>query len=597
MDTPRGFEFAPLIAARTWGCLLVMATLVAANAAAQDFVRVTDPANPLVTDAYESGGGCWIDLVGDGALDLFVANGNLSVQPNTLYRNTRAGTFVRVVTGAVAADGGSSIGGTFGDFDHDGRPDLFVTNRNNFGNFLYRGLGDTLFEKVTAVAPVTDIANSNSSSWVDVDGDGDLDLYVVNFSGADFLYVNSGAPGFSFTRVDTTALTAGGEFSIPGAWADFNGDGLDDLFVGNAGTQNDYLYTNHGHLFFTRTVIADARSTLGASWGDYDNDGWLDLFVAHYTNQKGTLYHNSGPPSFSLVAIDTSIVSNSAGNWVGSGWGDYDNDGNLDLMVANDGANEALYHNAGPPGYGFTKLTTGPVATSSGNSFGCVWGDYDADGQLDLFVANRLNQPNFLFRNLGGTANHWLNLRCAGTQSNASAIGAKVRVWTTIAGEVRGQLREVTGQTGYNSQNLDQHFGMGEATGVDSLRVQWPSGRSELWTNLPADAMQVLTEGTSPVGMARPGAGVPDQLRLRLVSANPTRGGAMLHFALPRAGHARLDWIDLAGRRAGTAFDGWLGAGEHALRAELPAELPAGVVYGRLTHGGRESSVRLVRLR
>ncbi len=179
---------------------LLFMTAFAPGAQAQNFVRVTDPAHPFLTDAYESGGASWIDLVGDGALDVFVANGNLSIQPNTLYRNTRAGSFVRVVTGPVAADGGSSIGGAFGDFDHDGRPDLFVTNRNNFGNFLYRGLGDTLFEKVTAVPPVTDIANSNSSSWVDVDGDGDLDLYVVNFNGPDYLYINSGGPGFTFAR-------------------------------------------------------------------------------------------------------------------------------------------------------------------------------------------------------------------------------------------------------------------------------------------------------------------------------------------------------------------------------------------------------------
>ena len=572
-------------------------TVFAPGTQAQSFVRVTDPANPLVTDAYESGGASWIDLVGDGALDVFVANGNLSIQPNTLYRNTRAGSFVRVVTGPVAADGGSSIGGTFGDFDHDGRPDLFVTNRNNFGNFLYRGLGDTLFEKVTAVPPVTDIANSNSSSWVDVDGDGDLDLYVVNFNGPDYLYINSGGPGFTFARVDTTALTAGAEFSIPGAWADCNGDGLEDFFVGNAGTQNDYLYINHGNLFFTRTVIADAKSTLGASWGDYDNDGWLDLIVAHYTSQKSTLYHNSGPPAFTLVPVDTAVVSNAVGNWVGSGWGDYDNDGYLDLVMADDGANEALYHNAGPPGYGLARITTGPVVSSGGNSFGCVWGDYDADGQLDLLVANRLNQPNFLFHNLGGTANHWLNVRCVGTQSNASGIGAKVRAWTTVAATARGQLREVTGQTGYNSQNLDQHFGLGEATAVDSLRVQWPSGRSEVWKNLTVDAMHVLTEGTSLLAVEVPAGAAPRGLELRIVSANPSAGAAQLRFTLPVAARARVEWLDLAGRRLDAARDEWLATGAHAMRVELPAGTGAGVVFCRLTAAGLSESVRLVRLR
>ena len=137
---------------------LLFMTAFAPGAQAQNFVRVTDPAHPFLTDAYESGGASWIDLVGDGALDVFVANGNLSVQPNTFYRNTRAGSFARVVSGPVAADGGSSIGGTFGDFDHDGHPDLFVTNQNN-----------------------------------------------------------SGAPGFTFARVDTTGLTAGAGRVVLGA--------------------------------------------------------------------------------------------------------------------------------------------------------------------------------------------------------------------------------------------------------------------------------------------------------------------------------------------------------------------------------------------
>ncbi len=571
--------------------------LCASAAGAQVFTRVTDPTNPAVTDALESGGAFWIDLVGDGPLDLFVPNGNLSNQPNTLYRNTRAGSFVRVVTGAITTDGGSSIGGAFGDYDGDGRPDLFVTNRNNFGNFLYRGLGDTLFDKVTAVPPVTDIANSNSSSWVDVDGDGDLDLYVVNFSGPDYLYVNSGAPAFAFTRVDTTALTPGSEFSIPGAWADYNDDGLPDLFVGNAGVQSDYVYTNHGHLWFTRTVIADGRSTLGASWGDYDNDGRLDLIVAHYQNQKSTLYHNGGPPAFTLVPQDTALVSTLPGFWVGTAWGDYDDDGWLDLVMADDGNSEALFHNEGPPGFGLSRVTTGPVVTSGGNSFGCAWGDYDADGRLDLYVANRANQLNFLFHNDGGNANHGVDVRCTGAAPNASAIGARLTLWATIDGVSRPQYREVTSQTGYNSGNLDQHFGLGTATAIDSLRVRWPSGRSEVWVNPPAVVLLRLAEGAAPVSVPSPGSRAAAALEVRLVSANPARGAATLRLTLPRAGRARLDWVDLAGRRVATVFDRDFDAGVHDVQASWPRGQAAGVLFGRLTQDGREAVVRVVALR
>ena len=287
------------------------------TSAGQTFTRITDPSSPIVTDAYQSGGACWVDLVGDGYLDLFVANGNLTNEPNRLYRNKRPGGFTSVTGSPVVTDGGSSIGGTFGDFDNDGRIDLFVTNRGNFGNFLYRGMGDTLFSKVTTGDPVTDLANSNSSSWVDADNDGDLDLYVVNFSGDDFLYVAS--PAGVFTKTAIPGMTPGAEFSIPGAWADYDNNGLDDLFVGNAGTQDDYLYKNSGGLAFTRTVIPDGLSTLGASWGDYDNDGYLDLVVTHFSGQNCTLYHNGGPPSFTLTPVTSSAVSVSTGNWVGSG--------------------------------------------------------------------------------------------------------------------------------------------------------------------------------------------------------------------------------------------------------------------------------------
>src|SRR5262249_20757365 len=159
--------------------ILLGALLLAAPSAwAQPtFTRILDPTNPVVNDSLESGGGSWVDLDGDSVPDLFVAHGNLSNQNNALFHNAGNFHFIPVTSGAVVTDGGSSIGGTWGDYDSDGHPDLFVANRNNFGNFLYHGLGDTLFDKVTTGAVVTDIGNSNSASWVDNDNDGDLDLY------------------------------------------------------------------------------------------------------------------------------------------------------------------------------------------------------------------------------------------------------------------------------------------------------------------------------------------------------------------------------------------------------------------------------------
>jgi len=583
----------PSFAALAAACLACLAGPKWSDA--QTFVRVADPTNPIVADRFHSGGGCFVDLVGDGYLDLFVANGNAINESNALYRNLRPGGFVKVVTGPVVGDGGSSIGGTFGDFDGDGRLDLFVTNRNNIGNFLYRGLGDTLFSKVTSGGPVTDIANSNSSSWVDVDRDGNLDLYVVNFQGNDFLYRNGGGPDFTLTGVDTTALTSGTEFSIPGAWADVNDDGYDDLFVGNAGTQNDYLFVNHGGLFFTRTVIADGLSTLGASWGDYDNDGNLDLVGVHYLGQKCTLYHNSGSPTFALTPV-ASAVSALSGSWVGSAWGDYDNDGSLDLFVAQDGGASALYHNDGPPAYSFTRVLTGPVATDAGNAFGAVWGDYDRDGQLDLFIADHQALGNRLYHN-EGTPNHWLTVRCRGAAPNTAAIGARVRLDATIGGSTRRQTREVTSQTGYNSGNLDQHFGLGDASVVDSLVIDWPSGRRDTWAGLAADAFLALDEGSGTVSVEPPALPLGLGVRLEPVAPNPCVRGFRVGFRLARAGRARLDLFDVRGRRVASVVDGWFEPGVHREQVAIPNGTAPGVYFVRLMSGSDTATARFAVVR
>jgi hypothetical protein len=477
---------------------LALLLLLAVPVAHAQLVRVTDITNPVVTDAFESGGGFWVDVNDDGYLDLFVANGNLTSQNNSLYINDGAGNFLRVATGAIVTDGGSSIGSTWGDFDRDGKIDVFVTNRSGFGNFLYRGNGDSTFTKIVTGSPVTDIANSNSSSWVDVDRDGNLDLYVINFQGNDYYYHNDGPPSYAFTRIDTLLQVAdGANFSISGTWADYDNDRRPDLFVGNAGTQSDDLYRNAGSNVFTRTVLVDGKASVGNSWGDYDNDGAMDLFVANTLGQNNVLYHNSGAPGYTLAAVSSVPVTTDGGNSVGSAWGDVDNDGDLDLFVGNDGGNNFLYLNDGPPSYTFTRVLAGAAVTDGGNSFGVTWGDFDNDGALDLFVANRLNQQNFLYRN-AGNANHWLAFHCRGVASNPSAIGAKVRVKALIGGSPRWQFREIEGQTGYNSGNLDLHVGLGDATLADSIVVDWPSGATDVYRNVRADRKMSLVEGLPP---------------------------------------------------------------------------------------------------
>jgi hypothetical protein len=576
----------------------------AAPAHAAYFTRITDPANPIVSDAKETGGSAWADLDGDGRPEAFVAHGNLTNQIDALYWNAGALGFARLVGGPIATDGGPSIGATWGDYDNDGRLDLFVTNRSFFGNFRYHALGDTTFERVVTGPVATDLKDSNSSSWVDIDRDGDLDLFVVNFGAVDDAYRNEGPPGYAFTPVDTGLVLGAGEFSIPGAWCDYDDDGDADLFVGHAGNQNDDLYTQVAPWSFVRTTLADARNTLGASWGDVDNDGDLDLFTASFINQASLLYLNAGSPTWALTAAAGTPFPANPGNAVGSAWGDFDNDGDLDLFVNRDGQNNLLFVNDGPPAYALARADTFGVSLDGGQGFGSSWVDADADGDLDLFVANRTNQSDFLYRNDGATG-HWLELRLAGTVSNRAAIGARVRVRAIVGGSPRWQTRDVEAQSGYNSQTLGLHVGLGDAAVVDSVVVRWPSGVVQTWTALAADSAYVLVEDATPVGV-EPGAGGGATglagPRLRFAGANPFAGGATLEFELARAGAIALDLVDVRGARVRRLGAGPWAAGTHRLLwdGSDDAGRPAatGVYFARLVvDGGGIACAKTVKLR
>jgi hypothetical protein len=189
------------------------------------------------------------------------------------------------------------------------------------------------------------------------------------------------------------------------------------------------------------------------------------------------------------------MLTNSSGSAIhGASWGDYDNDGYLDLFIANEFGNNALFHNNGDGT--FTQINNEPVVTINGNKGAVAWVDYDNDGFLDLFVTrggdNSL-QSNLLYHN-NGNSNHWIKVQCVGTLSNRSGIGAKIRIFATIHGKPISQLREITGGGGWNSVPLLAHFGLGDATNIDLMRIEWPSGVVQEFQNRPADQSLTLTE-------------------------------------------------------------------------------------------------------
>ncbi len=506
------------------------------------FAKITT--GEIVADGGSSQGSAWGDYDNDGDLDLIVANAFIAGAGGTnfLYRNDGGDSFTRIKTGVIVAEGRNSRGATWGDFTGDGYLDLFIANTAAIGvkknNALYINNQAGDFTEVTSGVVVEDSDNSQGCSWVDYDKDGDLDLFVTNDNTSNRLYRNEGSTFINVT-IGHIVTDQGNAKGV--AWGDYDNDGWDDLFVANENNENNFLYHNNGDGTFTKVIsgpiVTDGGKSQGGSWGDYDNDGDLDLFVTNADNQTNFLYRNLGNGSFEMMTAG--ILVSDPGDWHGSAWGDYDNDGKLDLFVADLGANNALYHNEGNGN--FTKIAGESLVTDGGNSRSCAWGDYNRDGFLDMFVANEDRENNFLYRN-NGNGNHWINIKCAGTTSNKSAIGAKVRVKATIQGKPIWQMQEISGQTGYFSQNsLNAEFGLGDATIIDSIKVEWPNRNRtvQVLTNINADQFLAIIEGTANQPPASPVLSSPVQNTFLnaaspslTFSVPPDANGDQLHFKI-----------------------------------------------------------------
>lgn len=564
----------------------------------QTFTKVT--MGGPVTDASRSTGSNWIDYDGDGFTDLFVSNGNLNSEANLLFRNLGNGAFEAVAAGDLVADVSTSIGATWADYDGDGDPDVFVANRSGNNNALYRNEGGGTFVRITAGDISNDGGDSNISSWLDIENDGDLDLFVINFNQANFLYLNDGLG--NFTKIDTGIIVTTSSFSICGAWGDYNTDGLLDLFIGNGGSQPNLLFENQGGGAFTKiqtgAIVNDVASATGCSWGDYNNDGYLDLFVANFLGANNALYRNEGPPGFTFSAVTTGDIVNDGGNSVGSAWGDVDRDGDLDLFVGNDGADNFLYLNDGSPDYGFTAVTSGDVVNDAGATFGVSMADLDGDGDLDLYAANRSNQNNFLYLN-DGNANHWVGVRCVGNAPNITAIGARVRVQAMIGGVPTWQTQEITAQSGYNSQNsLDAEFGLEDATQVDSLEIRWPSGAVSVFTAIPVDRLHTVTESGVITGVSGRADMTPDRISLHGNFPNPFNPVTQIEYELVETSEIQLVIFNVLGQSIRTLASGRRNPGLHSVlwdgRNDGGRFVPSGVYLYRLQSGKHTISRKML---
>ena len=486
---------------------------------------------------------------------------------NVLYRNNGEGTFTDVTASAGIGDKGFGMGCVFGDYDNDGDLDLYVTNYGP--NVMYRNNGDGIFTDVTTDAGVGDARWSTGAAFADYDNDGDLDLYVPNYIEYDLsklaavqekskqygqyvpsalnpvvfapqdnvLYRNNGNGTFTDVSADLRVKSEGGR-SFQAIFTDFDLDGDLDLYIANDLSPNT-LYRNTGNGTFTNVSddswAADVRGSMGLGVGDYDRDGDVDFFISHWMDQENALYSNlwqeesaiDNPTpkrrkeSLSPVLVGPNgvrpirLVDESYTAFLGEesihyvGWGtdffDYDNDGHLDIFVANGhtypylnqreklvAQKDQLFRNNGDGVFTDTTEIAGIASLLPRVGRGVAFGDYDNDGDVDIVIINNHDRA-VLLRNDGGNRNNWLHVKLTGTKRNRDAVGAKIRL---KAGDLI-QLREINAGISYLSFNsLIAEFGLGQHEIVDWLEVVWLSGNAERFTNIQANQRVVIIEGS-----------------------------------------------------------------------------------------------------
>jgi hypothetical protein len=498
-------------------------------------------------------GVAFVDFDNDGWMDIFMVNSGPAdfftpTKPlrNALYKNNRDGTFTDVTEKAGVTGAHFGMGVAVGDFDNDGYADLLVTN---YGPpTLYKNNGNGTFTDVTEKSGLlSGPAWTTSAVWFDYDNDGRLDLFLCSFVqfslknnifcgdnklGKHFyciprvfkptpsaLYHNNGDGTFTLTSRGTDIERALGK-ALGVVATDINNDGLMDLFVANDTVQN-FLFANRGNGKWEEIGLAaevafsangTPRSGMGVDATDFDGDGKQDLFVANVDQEMFSLYHNDGNEFFSDVAATNGVAQATR---LLSGWGlkffDYDNDGFLDLFLANGHPDDMigeysqmvkykepllLFHNNG------TKLenvsaTGGPVFAKTFPARGLAIGDYNNDGRIDVLIGNNGEAP-MLLKNNAGEGHHWLGVKLQGTGCNRDAVGAEL-AWS-IGGKVRRRLRNAGGSY-LSSHDPRDVIGMGTATTLDYLEITWPkpSGRKERFENLPIDRYITIIEGKGKI--------------------------------------------------------------------------------------------------
>jgi hypothetical protein len=499
------------------------------------------------------GGAALFDFDGDGAIDLFLVNGCQlprnsadSSHISQLYRSGCDGTFHRVTELAGCAANGYGQGCAVGDFDNDGFEDLYITNYGQ--NKLYHNCGDGSFVDVTETSATGCSSWSTSAAFADLDGDGDLELYVCTytdfdpvlkspwcvlptlpergycapnqFSGLpDVLYRNDGDGTFSDCSASADVALSDGK-GLGVVAADFDLDGMIDLYVANDGVPS-FLFHNEGGLMFKDIApevgaalngAGRSPANMGVACGDYDRNGLLDLYVSTFFMEPGLLLKNLGAKGF----VDATHSAGLAGATMAStGWGtqwvDFDNDGWLDLFIANghvvdDRVGEIpyamwpqLFRNTGARKMSDVSRGSGAYFMDRWNGRGAAFGDWDNDGLVDVVVVHR-HQPVALLHNDTKSAGHFLGLELRGKQTVRDAVGARVvaELPNGTGGTPPIYATVVGGSSYLSASDRRITLGVGDARSIDRLQIHWPSGLEQRWEAIVTDRWLSIEEGSEP---------------------------------------------------------------------------------------------------
>jgi enediyne biosynthesis protein E4 len=509
-------------------------------------------------------GAAALDYDGDGWLDLFLVNGTVlegfpkGQEPtNHLYRNKGNGTFEDVTARAGLAQSGWGQGVCAGDYDNDGDDDLYVTYWGQ--NRLYQNKGDGTFEDVTSSAGLMQSKKrwGAGCAFVDYDRDGLLDLIAANYidldlsvtpvpasglcrykgipvacgppglpGGKNVLYRNRGGGKFEDVSDASGITKARGTYGLGVATLDFNNDGWVDVYVANDSNPSAMYRNNRDGTFTDIGVDAGCaysqdgkpQAGMGIAVGDYDRNGTMDIFKTNFAGDTSTLYGNTGDGLCEDRTFASGIGLNT--RWLGWGVGfvDLDNDGWLDLFLVNGHVypeaarlkteagyqqRKVVYQNLRNGRFADVTEKLGPPVTTPKAGRGAAFFDFDNDGDIDVAINNVNDLPD-LFRLDQAGERHWIGMKLVGTQSNRSAIGARVRLVTSDG----TQSQEVRGGGSYYSQNdLRVHFGLGAARSIGRVEIRWPNGREETWTDLAIDRYHTIKEGSGKDGSGKDGSG------------------------------------------------------------------------------------------